>query len=112
MEHLCPIEYISIGEGAIDDLKKITEGYSGILLVADENTYAAAGNKVEAALLGKDVEKVIFGSEILIPDEAAIEKIEEYITDDIEIVVGIGSGVINDLCNPRHEGYTRGKTLL
>ena len=98
MEHLCPIEYINIGEGAIDDLKKITEEYSGILLVADENTYAAAGARVEAALSGKQVERVIFGGEILIPDEAAIERIEENITDDIEILVGIGSGVINDLC--------------
>lgn len=98
MEHLCPIEYINIGEGAIGDLTKITEGDCGILLVADENTYAAAGAKVEAALSGKQVEKVIFGSDILIPDEKAIETIEENITDDIELIVGIGSGVINDLC--------------
>ena len=41
---------------------------------------------------------MIFGSEILIPNECAIEKIEEKLTNDVDLVVGIGSGVINDLC--------------
>ena len=98
MEHICPIDRIVIGEGAIDELSEIAKDYENILIVADENTYAAAGKKTDAALASKDVERMIFGKELLVPDEIAIKKIEEKITDETEIVVGIGSGVINDLC--------------
>lgn len=96
--HVCPIEYISVCEGAIAELSKITEDYDGILLVADENTYGVAGAMVEDALSGKSVLRVIFGRELLVPNEDAVKKIEENITDDVELIVGIGSGVINDLC--------------
>lgn len=97
-EHLCPIDYIKISEGAIDELSHIAEKYTKILVVADENTYAVAGDKVVKALSGKKAEKMIFGSELLVPNEDAINKIEKKLTSDVELVVGIGSGVINDLC--------------
>ncbi len=105
-EHLCPIKYISIGEGAIDTLSDIVSEYSKILVVADGNTYAAAGDKVCTALSGKDYKKCIFGTELLVPDERAIAKIEESITDETELVIGIGSGVINDLC--KYTSFRRG----
>ena len=97
-EHLCPIDYIKISEGAISDLSVIAEKYTSILVVADENTYAVAGEKVENALQGKTVKRMIFGRELLVPNETAIGAIEERITSEIDLVVGIGSGVINDLC--------------
>jgi glycerol-1-phosphate dehydrogenase [NAD(P)+] len=97
-EHLCPIDYIKISEGAIDELSHIAKKYTKILVVADENTYAVAGDKAIKALSGKNAEKMIFGSELLVPNEDAINKIEKKLTSDVELVVGIGSGVINDLC--------------
>ena len=96
-EHLCPIDYIKIFEGAISELASIAEKYSNILVIADENTYSVAGEKVMKALSGKSADAMIFGSELLVPNEAAIGKIEEKITSDTDLIVGIGSGVINDL---------------
>lgn len=97
-EHICPIDYIKICDGAIGELSSITEKYSNILIVADENTYSVAGEKVMAALSGKNTDSMIFGSELLVPNETAIAEIEEKITDETDLIVGIGSGVINDLC--------------
>ena len=47
-DHVCGIQYVSIGRGAIAALEELTKEYSSILLVADENTYRAAGEKVLA----------------------------------------------------------------
>ena len=46
-----------------------------MLVVADENTYAVAGARVENALSEKAVDRMIFGKELLVPNEAAIGKI-------------------------------------
>ena len=97
-EHICPIDRIAIGEGAIGELSDIAKSYTSVLIVADENTYGVAGKKTEAALIGKELDRIIFGRDLLVPDERAIAKINEKITDETELVVGIGSGVINDLC--------------
>lgn len=96
--HTCDIEYVYIENNAISRLTEICDKYDNILIVADENTYAAAGEKTEKALLGKKFEKVIFdGKTVLIPNEDAIEMVKEY-TDGKGLIVGIGSGVIQDLC--------------
>ena len=72
--------------------------YHSVLIVADENTYFAAGDETLKALSGKQVRKVIFsGKTVLIPDEKAIEYITAELTG-VELIVGVGSGVIQDLC--------------
>ncbi len=96
--HTCPIEKIYVEQGAISHLSDLCQQYKNVLIVADENTYGAAGKQTEAALSGKNVTRVIFdGSTVLIPDEKAIEKVEKQ-TQGQEIIIGIGSGVIQDLC--------------
>lgn len=96
--HTCSIKSVYVEKDAISRLTDIAKPYSSILLVADENTFAVAGEKVERALVGKKVEKVIFsGKTLLIPNEQAIEKIEQNITDT-ELIIAIGSGVIQDTC--------------
>ena len=96
--HTCDIDYVYIESGAINHLSEICNNYNNILIVADENTFAAAGDKTILAIEGKSIEKVIFsGKEILVPNESAIKTVTEKL-DDAEIIVGIGSGVIQDLC--------------
>ena len=96
MRHECDIEAVWAESGAISRLTTLCERYDRILLVADENTYAAAGEKTEAALSGKIGARVIFGKEILIPNEAAIDRVTQAL-GDAALIVGIGSGVIQDL---------------
>ena len=96
--HSCPIEKIYVERGAISHLAELCKEYKNILLVADENTYAAAGELTEKTLLDKRLKRVIFsGKTVLIPDEKAIEEVEKQ-TQGQELIVGIGSGVIQDLC--------------
>jgi len=96
--HKCDIDYVYIESGAISRLESICSGVKKIIIVADENTFSAAGAKVEAVLSSKEIKKVIFsGKTVLIPDEEAIEAVKSQLGES-ELIVGIGSGVIQDLC--------------
>lgn len=96
--HTCPIQYVYIEQGAAQRLSSICGAFEHILVVADENTFAAAGEQVVGALSGKQIRTVIFsGKEILVPDEKAIQTVEDHL-EGMELIVGIGSGVIQDLC--------------
>lgn len=96
--HKCPIEKVYIEGNATRHLVEIAQDYKKILIVADENTYASAGEKTEKHLASKVIQRVIFsGREVLIPNENAIEEVNKKMAD-IDLIVGIGSGVIQDLC--------------
>ena len=97
-KHTCPIQYVYVEKNAMARLTQICADYQKILIVADENTFAAAGEKTLSALAGKDLRQVMFsGKEILVPNEVAIDKVTENLSD-AELILGIGSGVIQDLC--------------
>ncbi len=96
--HTCDIDYVYIEKGAISHLKEICKNYKNILIVADENTFGAAGEKTISALEGKEIKKVVFkGKKVLVPNEEAINTVTENL-DGADVIVGIGSGVIQDLC--------------
>lgn len=96
--HDCAIEKVYIEKNAATRFKELLRPYTNILLVADQNTYNAFGAKVVEVLNDKSITKVIFrGDTILVPDEAAVENVERNL-NNAEIIVGIGSGVIQDLC--------------
>ena len=96
--HTCPIKEVYIENGATKHLADLTADYKSILIVADENTYGACGKDVEAALNEKQLTSVIFpGSTVLIPNEQASDAVCAKISG-IDLIVGIGSGVIQDLC--------------
>ena len=97
-DHRCDIRHVVIGKDAISSLRKLTDDYRSLLIVADENTFAAAGDKTLAAIAGRHSRSVIFpGSPILIPNEDAIARITQELSG-IDLIIGIGSGVIQDLC--------------
>lgn len=105
--HICPIRHIRIGEGALSALPEVCEGYDKLLLVADTHTYAVCGEAVEELLRGRVLARRIFeGDGLVIPDETSVEAIEERLTPEITLILGIGSGVINDLC--KYVGSRRG----
>lgn len=96
--HTCDIKYVYIEKGAAIHLKEICANFKNVLIVADGNTFAAAGENTLNALNDKKIKKVIFsGNEILVPNENAIKTVTENLGNS-DIIVGIGSGVIQDLC--------------
>ena len=99
MTHLCPIDHVIIKKNACDELAAITESYKSILVVADTNTFAVCGEKVKCALGEKITGTLIYErAGVLVPDEVAIDELKACVTDSTDLIVGIGSGVINDLC--------------
>ncbi len=98
--HVCPIEHVIIRKHALQSLNEICKGYHRILMVSDNNTYHACGKEAAEILDEKIVETVRFdtGDKPLIPDEYAIDAIKKKVDNDIDLILGIGSGVINDLC--------------
>lgn len=98
-EHLCPISGVSVGKGAINELLKYAESYKNILVVCDQNTLKTGGEAVAEILKEKAYDLLVYESEgFLVPDEAAIEEMESKLQSNTDLIVGIGSGVINDLC--------------
>ncbi|MBE6733013.1 MAG: sn-glycerol-1-phosphate dehydrogenase [Ruminococcaceae bacterium] len=100
LEHICPIDYVNIGEDATNSLTELCKPYSNVLLVSDENTYEVCGEKVFSILNDKIAKNLILKSngKVVIPNEESIAAIENAITDKNDLIIGIGSGVINDLC--------------
>lgn len=95
--HTCDIKYVYIERNATHRLSEICADFRSVLLVADENTFGAAGSKTEKALGEKISSKIIFGKDILVPNEDAIKTVSDALLG-IDMIVGIGSGVIQDLC--------------
>lgn len=96
--HFCDIKAVYVFNGATEKLKELTREFNSILIVADENTYGVSSKAVEENLVDKKVNRVIFsGKTILIPNEIAISKVENSL-GDASLIIGIGSGVIQDLC--------------
>ena len=99
MEHNCEIGSIVIGPGALNELPALTGGYDRILLVADCNTYAVCGDQVVELLEHRVENRVVFQCEgFLVPNEEAVAQIEKILTPQTDLIVGVGSGVIQDLC--------------
>ena len=98
--HFCPIREIAVGPGALEKLPALTDVYPGILLIADENTWNAAGMRVHGLLRGRPCTVLVFSADRnLVPDESAVERVERALDPDKDIafILGVGSGVINDL---------------
>ena len=99
MPHLCPIDHVIIEKNACRHLPKITNQYKSVLVVADKNTYAACGKKVADSIPHIIADTLIYECDgILVPDEVAIDLLSSRVNDNTDLIIGIGSGVINDLC--------------
>ncbi len=96
--HSCNIKKVVIKQGAINEIYDLVSEYNSIIVVADKNTYKVCGKDVQLRLKEKLSSSLIFQDDLLIPDESAIERLNNAISDKNDLVLGVGSGVIQDLC--------------
>ena len=97
--HTCSIKHIVIEKNAVSRLPELIDGYKSILLVADRNTYNVCGDTVGEAIKDSLSNTLVYDRDgLLIPDEIAIGEMEDMLTSQTELIIGIGSGVIQDLC--------------
>ena len=98
-KHFCEIKKVIIEDGALRHLPDLTKEYRKILVVCDANTYRVCGKRVFEMLgEGKAGLFVYETAGFLIPNKEAIEALKERVTDETDLMIGVGSGVINDLC--------------
>ena len=99
MVHSCSIKHIIIGSDVLPKYIPLLADYRKILLVADTNTYAVFGKQVEAVLTGKLDNVLVYEREgLLVPNEEAVAEMEAKLTAETDLIIGVGSGVIQDLC--------------
>lgn len=101
-KHSAHLKKAIVCDNAIDALPDEIRALGGTkpFIVADKNTLAAAGDKVFAALekAGMEYTLFTFREERTEPDEKAIGSVVLHWDYSCDALVGIGSGVINDIC--------------
>jgi len=99
-QHTCPIDHVVIERNAAESFASLCIPYQRILLVSDENTWDIWGKDIFAAIETKVETNLILAAngDVVIPNEEKIAEIEAVMTDATDLVIGVGSGVINDLC--------------
>lgn len=97
--HKCDIRHILIEKGAIAKIGNLLTPYHRVLLVGDANTYAVCGEAVKEQIGTRLENTLIYRRDgLLVPNEEAIEEMTAQITSKTDLILGIGSGVIQDLC--------------
>lgn len=98
--HNSLLEDCLIGAGVVSQTAELVKKYKGTraFLLSDNNTFAAAGSQVTDTLqnAGIPFSRYIFPHSPK-PDEAAVGSAVMHFDASCDIVIGIGSGVINDI---------------
>lgn len=98
--HIFESEVI-VGKGTIAQLPQVLKKLNAtkVFLLADEHTYAAAGNDVYKILerSGIAILSYIYSEEKLHPDETSTGSAIMHYKSDCDLILAIGSGVINDI---------------
>ena len=110
--HKAPLEGYDISSGAINNIPEILKDYSKVYMVADSNTYTAAGEAVEKILkeAGKHYRTCVLEGEIILPNADTLGKIILNASDTSakpnifayselpDFILAVGSGTVNDSC--------------
>lgn len=93
---------IFIGEGVVDKLIQPLAKWCAkkVFIYADVNTFSVAGEKIEELLNKANIhyKKFVFDKQHLEPDEYSVGLAMMNFDTDADAIIGIGSGVINDIC--------------
>ncbi len=100
--HKAGLKEACVEKNAVQKLGGYVKKYNGTkaYILADENTFCAAGNKVTAELDNAGIayhEFVFSGGERIEPDEKHVGSAFLHFDHSCDIIIGIGSGVINDI---------------
>ena len=89
------------GAGALNRIPYIVKEYQAekVYLLWDKNTYAAAGKQVEALLTAAGITSTAFcfPQKCPEPDEKSVGAAVMHYPEDCQMVIAVGSGVINDI---------------
>lgn len=109
--HTAPIKALEVSEGASEKIVSVLNGYQNIYLVADQNTYAVCGKRVESLLKKAG----ILSHSYILPKSAlaTAENVGEvlihagvdekvyninHFSTKPDYILAVGSGSVNDIC--------------
>ena len=105
--HVCALKYLNIGRNIVDDVPNMVAamGKKKPFVVCDENTYAVAGRRVDAALTAAGVEHGLYVIPKEKPENVRIAPAEwetgsviMHYDPTCDMFLAVGSGVVNDIC--------------
>lgn len=101
-KHYMEVDKVIIQNGAVELVADILNkyNYKKPLVICDTNTYAAAGEKVIGILEANKISHKLFVYEVerdLVPDETALGQMLVQVEKDTDVLLVVGSGVLNDL---------------
>lgn len=100
-EHTAPIDEVIVEKGAVKRLPDIIKRYGAkkAFVISDKNTYKAAGKAIASLFSesGIDYKEFVFQTESVKPNEEYVGSALMHFDASCDIVVGVGSGVINDI---------------
>ena len=100
-EHDIAIDDVIVGKGVIQRLPEFIAKYQSNkpFILADRNTYKAAGEAVADILResGIPFSAYVFRQDALEPNEEAVGSAFMHFDNSCDLIIGVGSGVINDI---------------
>ncbi len=100
--HHTDLERILLEAGAVRKVPQLIRelGYRKVFVVSDQNTRRAAGEQIEKILTEAGIPFVsyCFSQDPLVPDEYAAGELLMRFDHECDLVLGIGTGTVNDLC--------------
>ena len=99
--HSSTLKELIVESGAVAKIPQLVKKYDGhkVFVLTDINIYAAAGEKVCNILkeAGIPYSCYVFPQEHLEPDEWAVGSAVMHFDTSCDLILGVGSGVINDI---------------
>ena len=88
-----------VGEGAVDKIKEVLEGFGTkrAYVLSDRNTEAVVGARLKEMLSGALTLSSYVFPESPSPDDRAVGCALMNMPSEVDTVIGVGSGVINDI---------------
>lgn len=99
--HTVSLDAVVMGSGVLERLPEFVLQYGSRrpFILADVNTFAAAGERVCSLLesCGISYSKYVFSGDHLKPDDTAVGSAVLHFDHSCDLIIGVGSGVINDI---------------
>lgn len=100
--HSTGLEGCTVGPGVLNSLVDYVEKYNfkNVYVACDETTYGIAGEKVMNILKNADIKAKahVFTGGRFIPDEKSLGELTIDADRDLDLVIAVGTGSINDMC--------------
>ena len=100
-EHVLSIDKVIIGKGKVSEIISVIRSCEAVkpFILSDKNTEEAAGKQVKELLKSENIpfSEYVFKYESLKPDEKSVGSAVMHFDNSCDILIAIGSGVINDI---------------